>query len=118
VRIDLGGLKIDLTDDQADDLRRQLGTRSVRTEDLIDTATAAKLLGTSTEYVRDHAVELNGIKLGNGPKAQWRFDPERLRSSLRMDEAQSSIRVEDASPPKRRRKPAGTGLLEVRGQRP
>jgi hypothetical protein len=85
---------------------------------LIDTAAAAKLLGTSTEYVRDHAVELNGIKLGNGPKAQWRFDPERLRSSIRMDEAQSSIRVEDASPPKRRRKATDSPLLEVRGESP
>lgn len=120
MRLQIGDCNIDVTDDQADDLRRQLGTPSGESPEgskgLIDSAAAAKLLGTSAEYVREHALELGGEKLGSGPKGRWRFDPAKLISS---PPAELSIRTDSPKPPQRRRKrQAGGTLLEVRGESP
>jgi hypothetical protein len=43
---------------------------------LVDARGIAQLLGLDdTRWVREHAQELGGVRLGDGPKAHWRFDP-------------------------------------------
>lgn len=83
-------------------------------EALIDTAEAARRLGRSPEYVRDHAAELGGFKLTASPKAPWSFDPAAL------GRPSPPVAPEKPSPPsRRRRRPRPTGnLLEVRGECP
>jgi len=39
-------------------------------------------LGVSRAYVYEHSAELGVFKLGNGPRARLRFDPELARASL------------------------------------
>ena len=116
-RLEVGGLVLEVTDDQVADLRRQLGGSSDQVSDgsLVDSAAAARLMGVSPEYARDHAVELGGVKLGKGPKARWRFDPAKLKGG--QNSAEPSAEPEAQSRPKRRlRKPGDGGLLEVRGE--
>lgn len=113
MRVEVGGVVLDLTDDQVEDLRAQLGVEPIDGGPaMIDTAEAARRLGFSVDYVREHAIELGGRKLSEGPKAPWRFDPANLGAP-----------EERPSPPppshrRRRRAAARTGerrLLEVRG---
>jgi hypothetical protein len=74
-------LEIELTQEQVDDFRRQLGmAESFDSGAMLDTAAAARRLGTSTEFVRDNAKALGGVKLTAGPKARWKFDPAKLGS--------------------------------------
>lgn len=113
VRIDLAGIAIDLTDDQVADLRRQLSVPDPG-EGMVDAAALAKRLGVSREHVYAHAKEFGGVKLGNGPRARWRFDPARLEQARPERQAV-------APQPKRqgrRRQPKRSGLLEIRGDSP
>lgn len=114
MRLQIGDVRLEVTDDQAADLRRQLGVAGNGSE-LIDTTAAAKRLGVGTEYVREHARELGGRKLGDGPKARWRFDPAKLEASS----PSQAVQPERQAPKSRRRK-AGLGkdLLEIRGGSP
>lgn len=41
---------------------------------LIDAQEAADLLGVSPRWVRQHADELGGMRLGSGARPRWRFD--------------------------------------------
>jgi hypothetical protein len=122
VRIDLAGLTIDLTDDQVADLRQQLGVSIAngrsQSPELVDTATAAKLLGTGTEYVRERAAELGGQKLGNGPKARWRFDPAKLEHSDPNNSSRSAQATKTPVGRARRKQPRSGALLEVQGSSP
>jgi hypothetical protein len=75
----VGEIALDLTDDQVDDLREQLGVENVTGGNaFLTTAQVAKRLGFTPEYVREHAAELGGRKMGDGPKARWRFDPAKF----------------------------------------
>lgn len=126
MNLELRGVCIsDLTDAEVDDVRRQLAipdeeidaevaARSAQADDeaLIGTAEAGRRLGFSAEWVRDHAKELGGWRAGDGPKAQWRFDPANLRRSAPL--------AAEVSPPSVRRRRAsnrdGGHLLRVRGE--
>jgi hypothetical protein len=46
----------------------------------VDTGTIARLLGCSSEWVRDHAAELGAVRLGDGPRGALRFQPDRARA--------------------------------------
>jgi hypothetical protein len=129
MRVEVGGLALELTDDQVVDLRQQLGVEmSTNVDGLIDSAAAAKLLGVSAEYVREHAVELGGRKLNDSSKAPWRFDPAKIPGvpggpPPGAGKLNNAARGDVESPvknltPRRRRKPAGAGLLESRGRKP
>ena len=45
---------------------------------LLTTAEVAAELAMSEEWVRDHQAALGAIKLGDGPKARLRFEPEAI----------------------------------------
>lgn len=113
MRIEIAGLAIDLTDDQVADLRRQLGV-GPPTETLLDAAAVAKRLGISRETVYARAVELGGQKIGNGPKAPWRFDPAKLSPAS----PEQQVSAPKPKPQRRRRQPKRSGILEIRGDSP
>ena len=52
------------------------------TSALVDAATLARELGVSRAYVYEHATELGAVRLGSGPKARLRFNPERVLEGL------------------------------------
>jgi hypothetical protein len=118
VRVTGGDLALDLTDAQVDELREQLVVGpSVESPEgrgmFLTTKQAAERLGFSPEYVREHAVELGGVKMGDGPKARWRFDPATLKGS---GESPAPMALPAVTPPRRRApQRAGHGqLLQVR----
>lgn len=117
MKVTIGDVALEISDDQADELRRQLGVSGrvpVQTSGKITADEAAAILGVSRETVYRHAAELGGQRIGAGPKSAWRFDPAKLARSGNVD-------VEAQAPqPRRRRRTSGsaTPLLEVRGDRP
>src|SRR3954470_14400185 len=87
------------------DRERQPGA----TERWLSTAEVAAAFGRSPEWVRDHASELGGRKIG-GPRAPWRFPATCLGAVDRLSEV-----AEAPSPARRRRasRPA-VALLPIR----
>jgi hypothetical protein len=69
--------------------------------ELVDAATLAELLGVSRDYVYDHKEHLGGVKLGDGPRARWRFDVERARAAM-------AERPKRAAPRQRRQRPVSS----------
>jgi hypothetical protein len=51
----------------------------------VDVATIARYLQVSPDYVREHAVDLGGVHLGEGPRSPWRFDIEHVRALMRVN---------------------------------
>jgi hypothetical protein len=80
---------------------------------LLTTAEVAGELTVSEEWVRDHQVELGVIKLGNGPRARLRFEPDMIaaykaRCRVEPPEVASGRRSR-----RRQRVPAGVELIRV-----
>jgi hypothetical protein len=48
----------------------------------VDTTAVAALLGVSGDWVREHAAELGGVRVGDGPKGALRFELRRVRLAL------------------------------------
>lgn len=72
MRIIIGDVTLDLTDDQVDDLRTQLRVVPAgKTETSIDVKEKARVLGVDAATVYRHARDLGGVKVGN----VWRFPP-------------------------------------------
>jgi hypothetical protein len=114
-RVEIRGVVIeDLSDEEVRELRQQLGGAS-RMDDsagLLTTAEAAARLGMSCEYMRDHAEEYGGRKIGN----VWRFDPAALAAvSHQKPEIVSPGLL---APGQRHRERKRAPILEVRGERP
>jgi hypothetical protein len=65
------------------ELLEQRGARRT-TGGLVDAAELARRLGTDRSWVYSHAKELGAIRLGNGPKARLRFDPEAAALRMRL----------------------------------
>jgi hypothetical protein len=59
-----------------------LAERSGTDRRLVSAATLARQLELDARWVREHARELGGVQLGDGPKARWRFDPVEARNRL------------------------------------
>lgn len=55
--------------------------------ELIDAAEVARRLGIRREAVYDRAAELGAVRIGNGPRARLRFDPERVAEALEPETA-------------------------------
>ena len=55
---------------------------TVKADDALTPAQAAKLLGMSRKYVYAHVRELGGVRLGKGPKAPIRFFRRKLLARL------------------------------------
>lgn len=91
-------------------------------------AQVAAHLQVDTEWVTSHGPELGGVRLGDGPKAPWRFPPlervdELLAARTACPEGRKSDAPQAASLSRtrpRRRRVSGTGvpLLPVRGDEP
>ena len=117
MRIEIPGpVVLEFSDEVANSLRAQLEVMAVNGDGPLDTASAAKLIGSSEDYVREHGTELGGWRLGTGPRARWRFDRVRLLSAYAAESAPVK-----ASPPKRKRKSGrprstGAGPLAIRGE--
>lgn len=118
MRVTIAGLALDLDVDQVADLREQLSVpvpENLRNGILVDTAEAATIVGMSPEWVREHGAELGGVKMGDGPKARWRFDAAGLASSGSRPELVDPP-VADRRVPRRAPRRARTGqLLKSRG---
>jgi hypothetical protein len=81
-------------------------------EELLTTAEVAALLRTSEEWVRDHAGELGGIRLGRSSRAQLRFWPRKVAGYLERQSLEPPARRVKARPgPKRA--PSGVDLLPL-----
>lgn len=64
---------------------------------LVDAAEIARRFGVSKHYVYEHADQLGAVKLGSGPKARLRFDPEYVAKALAAPEPA-------LGPPRRKRR--------------
>jgi hypothetical protein len=82
--------------------------------DLVDVKTIARMLSVTPSFVYEHAPELGGRKVGTGPKAPWRFDPEQARAGLSRPEPSQPERR--PVPRRRRRTPTSVPLLPIRGR--
>jgi hypothetical protein len=83
-----------------------LGAEARKPFRLLDTEAVAGMLGVSEEWVRDHAVELGAIRIGDGPKGALRFDVARIRGALNSRRLQRP-RVNQRRPPGPRRQSRG-----------
>jgi hypothetical protein len=72
----------------------------------IDTASVARMLSVSHDWVRAHASELGAVRLGEGPRGALRFDVERVRGLLER----RSFGGRADEPQKPRGRPRGTGV--------
>jgi hypothetical protein len=70
---------------------------------LLTTEQVAELLVVSEDFVREHAAELGGIRMGHGQRSPLRFE------SARIEEWKERHRLEAPEPPKAR-KPHRPGL--------
>ncbi len=60
-----------------------LEKNGLRQRELIGAAELARRLGVDRSWVYSHAIELGAVKLGDGPRARLRFDPEVAERALR-----------------------------------
>jgi hypothetical protein len=109
MRIEIGEVRLDLSDDQVESLRRQLAVWRPETTGLLDAAQVAQQLGVSREWVYSHAEELGGQRIGSGSRPRLRFDPTRIGQTVTAEEPETK-------PTKRRTRTRNrVELLEVRG---
>lgn len=81
-------------------------------EELLTTADVAALLRTSEEWVRNHAADLGGIRLGQTSRAQLRFTPRKVAGYLERQSLERPARRAKARPgPKRA--PSGVELFPL-----
>ena len=89
---------------------------------LVDAGQLAQQLRLSRTWVYEHAKELGAIRLGDGPRARLRFNPELAAEALAGNgapPAQPKPPVPStARRPRRRRPSTGTPLLPIRGRDP
>ena len=76
---------------------------------LVTAAELARLLGVGRSFVYDHAAELGAVRLGAGPKARLRFDPDEAVARMRKKKAKP------ARPAPAPRPPAAVELLPIKG---
>ena len=96
-----------------------LRAERLRTEDLIDAAVVARRFGISRSTVYERAAELGAIRLGDGPKARLRFDPqtvaERLTGATRRQDPGEQVSPGSSRRRRGRAEPANRiPLLQIR----
>jgi hypothetical protein len=84
---------------------------------LLTTAMVAEEIGFSQDWVRDHAAELGGIRMGHPTRGQLRFEPPRIEAYKRRRQLpeKPATRQRSARRPGRRRVPASVPLLPLPG---
>jgi len=111
--------------DAVEGRRDELGdaTRSTRTQRF--DASAAKIaqrIGMSAAWVREHAPDLGGVRVGTGAKPRHRFNvaitDERI-AAMRSDMKQPPSKLSEPQPKQRRRRAAQSDvpLLPIKGRR-
>ncbi len=81
------------------------------------TAKAAEELAASEDFVRDHAGELGGIRLGRGPRSPLRFKRSAVEAWLdRQAIAAAAPPPETTSRSRKPQVPAGIDLLPLPGK--
>lgn len=78
------------------------------TPQTVDAATLATHLGVTRGFIYEHAQQLGGVRLGNGPRPRLRFD---LRHALEAWNARSTSERSQAT-----RTPAATGQTTAPGR--
>lgn len=91
----------------------ELITEGVPTTRYVDTATLARILDASEDWVRDHAAELGGLRLGDGPTGALRFEVARVQTALERRRVRSLRPSPRRSRPGPRRKVRGVELLPL-----
>jgi len=82
-----GSRRVQLDDDSVERVAQRLAellrpAAFRTTPDLVDAATLADLLGVSRSTIYQHAKALGGERIGTGPRAPLRFDPEVARAAM------------------------------------
>jgi hypothetical protein len=89
---------------------------------LVDAGALARQLGLTRAWVYEHAKELGAIRLGDGPRARLRFNPELAAEALAGNGAPPAVpklpESSTARRPRPRRPSSGTPLLPIRGRDP
>jgi hypothetical protein len=85
---------------------------------LLAPAELATLLGRSPQWIREHADELRGVRVGDGPRPRYFFDAERARDALAAlsNGDRKPSPPKKSSPARRRRSKSGPDLLPVKGR--
>lgn len=91
---------------------REAGLVAPAVTELVTAAEVGRRLGLTADYVRRHAVQLGGVKVGDGPRARWRFQPE--DAAARLGPFRGSKAYESSSPSP---SPAPTRRNSRRGRR-
>lgn len=95
-------------------------------DQLVSAAVVADAIGMTAPWVREHAAELGGRRMGDGPRPRWRFELQRAVDAFAASTARSAGERSPTAQPApsaartRRRRPAtGTGveLLPLRAPR-
>jgi hypothetical protein len=73
-----------LSDDDVDAIARRVVDLlpTPRPRALLTTSEVAEAIGVGPDWVRDHAAELGGIRIGDGPRGELRFEAERVAAAL------------------------------------
>ena len=81
-------------------------------ESLVNVGELARRTGLSRTWIYEHSRELGAIRLGGGPRARLRFNPDTVKRLLEREAPQPK-----AAPPTRRRRPirpmTTIGLLPI-----
>ncbi len=96
------------------ELLEQRGARSAAS--FVDAAEIARRFGTDRAWVYSHAAELGAVKLGSGPKAHLRFDPQVALE--RMQNRSTSKKQEsgrERTERRRSRRSTAAPLLPIKG---
>lgn len=97
------------------ELLEQRGARRA-TGGLVDGAELARRLGTDRSWVYSHAEELGAIRLGTGPKARLRFDPDAAILQARLGREDEKGQAKKAPRQRKRaRRVRKVALLPING---
>jgi hypothetical protein len=111
----------DQLDELADLIAERLRDAEPAAQCLVDARAVGEAIGMTPAWVREHAAELGGRRLGDGPRPRWRFDLEQARTAgAALSLGQRSLAPDpapQAASRRRRRVAPGAGveLLPVRG---
>lgn len=83
----MANARIKLDPEVVEAIARRVATlleeKALRRRELVGAAELARRLGVDRSWVYSHAIELGVMKLGDGPRARLRFDPEIAERALR-----------------------------------
>lgn len=81
---------------------------------LLTAGEVAGRLGVTDEWVRAHADDLGGVKLADGPRPRWRFDPAAVAEALALRSGRSVSSAKGSGSPAGRagsRRPRGPAVI-------